>query len=309
MLALSDVFFCGPAATASRRAAISFFVEQPHGAGGQVAQADGADGDACEPLHFVADAGEQAADFAIAAFVEHHLEERAVLLAALDPHVLRLGEAFGQVHALVELVLRPSSFDWPATWTSYVFSTPWRGCVRPLASSPSLVTMISPSLDMSSRPTQYARGASGGIRSITRGRPEGSLDVETTPSGLLTAKYDELGLRQDFAIDADLVRKRIDAGAELGDDLAIDFDATVEDHLLALAAAGDAGSGENFLQTLACLRHVARPVSAMAAGAGVCAVPRPSFRGGVWILVCEGVCGVAWAAIRWRSSVGGRVNQ
>ena len=57
----------------------------------------------------------------------------------------------------------------------------------------------------------------------------------------------------DFAVDADFLLVRIDARAELGDHLAIDFDAAVEDQLLALAAAGDAGGGENFLQSIGAL--------------------------------------------------------
>ncbi len=58
---------------------------------------------------------------------------------------------------------------------------------------------------------------------------------------------------QDFAVDANFLRARIDARAELGDDLAIDLDAAVEDQLLALASAGDAASGEHLLQPLGAL--------------------------------------------------------
>jgi hypothetical protein len=69
---------------------------------------------------------------------------------------------------------------------------------------------------MSSRPTQNARGIPGGSRSVTRGRPAG-----------------------------------IDARAELGHHLAVDFDAAFKNQLLALAPAGNAGRGEHFLQAIA----------------------------------------------------------
>ena len=80
-----------------------FFRQRPNGAGRQIAEPHRADGDAFEPLHFVADAGEQAADFAIAAFVEHHFQDRRLLAAALDSDVFDVGEAFGQVDAAMKL--------------------------------------------------------------------------------------------------------------------------------------------------------------------------------------------------------------
>ena len=84
---------------------------------------------------------------------------------------------------------------------------------------------------------------------------------------------------QHLAVDADFLRLRIDARAELGDHLAIDFHAAVEDQLLALAAAGDAGGGEHFLQPLApfLMRHGIRRASQVDAWRGGCG------RAGIWI--------------------------
>ena len=78
---------------------------------------------------------------------------------------------------------------------------------------------------------------------------------------------------------------RIDARAELGDHLAIDLDAAVENQLLALAAAGDAGGGEDFLQALGCPARAASEWT-------------------VW-------CGVAGADVRyrvWRRLLRGRLG-
>ena len=77
--------------------------ERPHGARRQIAEPHRADGDAFELLHFVADAGQQAADFAVAAFVQNHFEDRRPLPPALDSHVLDVGKTFGQVDAAMQL--------------------------------------------------------------------------------------------------------------------------------------------------------------------------------------------------------------
>ena len=73
----------------------------------------------------------------------------------------------------------------PSTWTRYSLGTPNEGWVSRWVSSPSLVTMMSPSESRSSRPTGKTRG-SGGTRATTVGRPWVSSAVETTPGGLLT---------------------------------------------------------------------------------------------------------------------------
>ena len=91
--------------------------------------------------------------------------------------------------------------------------------------------------------------------SITRGRPVGSLAVQTTPSWFVNRKVHELRLMQDFAVDADFLLVRIElTRAELGDQFSIDFDASVENQLLAVAAAGDAGGCEHVLQAVGRLR-------------------------------------------------------
>ncbi len=54
-----------------------------------------------------------------------------------------------------------------------------------------------------------------------------------------------------LAVDLDVVVRRVGAGAEFGDDLAVDLNAAVEDDLLGGAARGDAGLREDFLQAVA----------------------------------------------------------
>ena len=130
------------------------------------------------------------------------------------------------------------------------------------------MTRISPSLDMSSRPTVKARGA--GRQQVDHARPAGRIAGGADDAGgFVDGEVDGLASCSDFAVDADFLRLRIDAGAELGDHLAVDLDAAFEDELLALAAAGDAGGGEHFLQPLAArsVRHRIGPASRAASPA------------------------------------------
>jgi hypothetical protein len=59
-----------------------------------------------------------------------------------------------------------------------------------------------------------------------------------------------LGTLEKFAVDADVVAAGVGFGAQYGDHLAVDLDSALLDHDLGTAAAGYAGSGENFLEAL-----------------------------------------------------------
>ena len=164
-----------------------FFRERANGAGRQIAEPHGADGDALEPLHFVADAGEQAADFAVAAFVEHHFQNRGLFAAGLDSDVFDVRESFGQVDAAMELA------------EDFVFD---------LAGDLDVVNLFDAVPRMGEAVGQFAvvgdEDQAFGChvepadaeharrvrrqRSVTRVRPDGSRAVATTPIGLLTAK-------------------------------------------------------------------------------------------------------------------------
>ena len=59
-----------------------------------------------------------------------------------------------------------------------------------------------------------------------------------------------LGAMEELAVDANVVAGGVRFGAEFGDGLAVDLDASGDDELFGLAARGDAGGGDDFLQTL-----------------------------------------------------------
>lgn len=71
---------------------------------------------------------------------------------------------------------------------------------------------------------------------------------------LVDRKINRLGAGERFAIDSDLLCQRIDASAELGHDLSIDFYAPGENQFLAIASTSDAGLGQDFLQAVAVLQ-------------------------------------------------------
>jgi hypothetical protein len=68
--------------------------QRSHGAAGHFAEADRADCDSSESLYLVTEPREQPTDFAIAALVEHHFQNRRTLLAALHANVDRVNEPF-----------------------------------------------------------------------------------------------------------------------------------------------------------------------------------------------------------------------
>lgn len=54
-------------------------------------------------LDLMPQVGKQPTYFSVAAFVKHHFQQRRCLAPALDLHVLRVGDAFRQMDAAVEL--------------------------------------------------------------------------------------------------------------------------------------------------------------------------------------------------------------
>jgi hypothetical protein len=88
--------------------------------------------------------------------------------------------------------------------------------------------------------------------------------------GLVDGKVQALGTAERLAIDADFVLERIDAGAQLGDHLAIDLDAPLADQLVAIAPAADASSRQHLLEPLGAGRPASIPL-----GRAVAFVARP----------------------------------
>ena len=83
----------------------------------------------------------------------------------------------------------------PNTRTAYSRSTSCEGCIRRLASSPSLVNNNKPLVLISNRPTAIQRPfLIAGNRSNTVARPSGSLRLHSSPSGLLYINTRQAGV-------------------------------------------------------------------------------------------------------------------
>ena len=123
------------------------------------------------------------------------------------------------------------------------------GCATRWAKSPSLVSRISPSVSVSSRPTWKSRSGRSATRSA-EGAPALRVGHRGDhAAGLVEHQVDvRAHRRQPLAVDPDHRRARVDLGAEPGDHLAVDLDQPGEHQLLALAPAGHARLGEQLLQ-------------------------------------------------------------
>jgi hypothetical protein len=67
-----------------------------------------------------------------------------------------------------------------------------------------------------------------------------------------------LGPLQEFAVDADVIHRRISLASQFGDDQPVYGHESAGDDLLCFAARGNSGSGDNFLQTFSGHRRVGR---------------------------------------------------
>ncbi len=257
-----------------------FGCERADGAGRQFAEAHRADGDAAELLHLMADAGQQAADFAVTAFVQNHFEDCRAFAPTFDSHVLGVGKALSQVHTTLELA-EGFALDLAGNLNlvNLLNSMTWmREPVREVAIVGHQDEAFARNVEPADRvhPLRIGRQqidhawASGGVA----GRRHNAF-------GFVYGKVNELRPAQRFAVDTDFLSLRIDARAELCHYLMIYLDATFEDQLFAFAPTGDAGGRENFLQSLAIYRRCAIAVY-IADRAGIVARARrtePALRG------------------------------
>jgi hypothetical protein len=230
------------------------FCKWSHGACRQVAETNRSDGDAFEPLHFVTDAGEQAADLAIAAFVEHHFQDRRLFATALDTDVFHVGEAFGQVDAAVELFQ-----DFVLDLTSNLDVINLFDAVARMREAVSEFAVVRDN-DQTFRSHVEAADTKD-PRRIWRQQIGNSCPAGRIASGchdtdrLVYGEVSKFWSQQGFAVDADLLLERIDSSPQLGHDLMIDFDSPLADQFFAFAAAGNTRECENLLQSIAGLRR------------------------------------------------------
>src|SRR5262249_33898790 len=83
-------------------------------------------------------------------------------------------------------------------------------------------------------------------------RPAARIAIRSDHAlGFVDCIIDALAKGKRLAINADFLSFRLDARAQLGDDLAIDLDASAGYEFLTLTAAAEAGGGQDLLQAFA----------------------------------------------------------
>ncbi|HVT30103.1 MAG TPA: hypothetical protein VHE81_18970 [Lacipirellulaceae bacterium] len=198
----------------------------------------------------MADACEQAANFAVATFVEHHFEDRRTFLPAFDSHVLYVGETLGQMNAAMELGEHIALDVAGDLHMINLFDTMAR-----------MGETVGKFAVVGDKDQAFGREVEPADTEDARRVGGHQVDDPWAACGIAGGRYHtdrlvdgeirQLWPRQSFAIDADFLPLRIDTSAQLGHDLSIDFHTALEHQFFALAATGNSGLGEDFLQTLA----------------------------------------------------------
>ena len=168
----------------------------------------------------------------------------------LDPHVDRVDEAIRQVHAALHLgehVGRRLPGD-----LHFVDLLDAVARVGELIGQRAVVGDEDQALARHVEPADVEHPPDARRQQVDHARPTARVASRRDDARrLVDGEVLQPNPRQRFAVDFDLLLGAIDPGAEFGDDLAVDLDATLGDVLFAFAAARQAGGGEHLLQPLA----------------------------------------------------------
>jgi hypothetical protein len=221
----------------------------------QISEPDRPDGDATQLLHLVADAGQQAADFAIATFIQHHFEDRRSLSAALDSYVLCMGKAFRKVNTAMQL-REYVVFYLPGNFHLVNLLNAMPG-MRQTVGQLAIISNEDQSFAGNIEPA-HAKYARRVWRHEVRhaSAPCRVTGCRNHAGGFIDSVVNQFRPRQNLAINADLMLLWIDARAKLRDDPSIDLHSPFKYQLFAFAPAGDARRGEYLLQTLASFSRI-----------------------------------------------------
>jgi hypothetical protein len=190
----------------------------------KIAKREPADGDALELMHLVTELGKHAADLAILAFVENHLEDGALLVLAAEIHPLGVHFSFGQANALAEPVEQFGARDTGDLHEVFLLdAVAWMG------QKVGQVTVVREKDESFTRPIEPSHGEETTIPRNEVDDPGASCRVVIRcdhTNRLVEHVDDAPRIRELLAVDSDFLGARIDLRAERGDDLAVDFDAT-----------------------------------------------------------------------------------
>lgn len=223
-------------------------VELAVGPGIEVGELQWPKSDPFEIEHFVADTGEEPADFAVLTFGEDNLEDRALTLPTESPNVPHAELPFGEVVALFELVE-----DFPGGVAGNLHAVdPFdlKSRMRQSLGNFAIVGEKEQTLGILVQTTHGKYPARLWREQIDRTRSAGGIVVCAEIALGLVDQEVLLPLRLDLlAVEADSLPVGINLKAKLCHDFAVDGDSPGGDQFFAVAPRVDPGRCENFLQS------------------------------------------------------------
>lgn len=210
----------------------------------------------------MSDAGEQPADLAVSAFVQYDLQVGALLLPTSDSYVRYLGEAVRKMNALPELAENGG-----LRRTRDANAIDLIDAVTGMCQLIGEFAIIRQDDQAFARLIKSPHGEQPFVAAnqVDGTRPSTGIVVRTQdPGGLVKHVVNASRSGQRCPIDSNPLCQRIHARPECLHDRAINFDASFEDQLLAVAPTTDAGSRENLLESLDPGRLVFRSIGDVA---------------------------------------------
>src|SRR5690606_17715745 len=225
------------------------------GSGGNPGQRQRTDADAAELEDLDADLLHHDADDVVEAFVNHHLDNDALRALAQEAAFVRNDEtpldhdAIAQrLHlALVRLLAGDDVIflRQPVSWVHDAV-----GDLADIGQQEDALRVAIEATDGIDPLVDFDKVHDGpALLLVGNGGDEAARLVQDDETGSLAANR--------LAVDADLVADGVDAGAQLGYDLAVDLDSSFGDQLFGRAPGGDASLGENALEAISTLAFVA----------------------------------------------------
>jgi hypothetical protein len=189
----------------------------------KIAKRKPADRDPFELMHLVAEFGQHAPDLTVLAFVENHLEDRALLVLAAEAYPFGVDFAFGQANALPEPIEQLETRH-PCDLHEVFFLDAVAGMGQKVCQ----VTVVRQENQSFARAIEPPHGEETTVTrdEIDHTGASGRVVVRRHHTdGLVEEVDDAPRIRKPLTIDTNFLGARIDLRAKRGDHHAVDLDA------------------------------------------------------------------------------------
>ena len=224
-------------------------VHRTEGTARQIAQADRAEADSLQPHDLVIDTRHQSANLAVLTFVEDDVEIRTFANNFFHPHTLDRESAFVEIHASFERRQRfgrRHPFDVAEVKLRHAVSR-----VSQPVGQFAVVRDQQQAFRFFVEPADREQPLFELREQVENSRAASRIEVGANDAARLVQHEIHFAmLLEPFAIEFDLLRVRIGAKGQIGNDFAIDGDSAGGNELFALATRVDTSRGENFRQPL-----------------------------------------------------------